>query len=249
MKSVEQTKQIIQLAKTKLGWEENEGILSRGQPPFDISKPNFHDNKSDFEAEKTTIQELIGSCNSILRILSENQFSQGTPYEDVKFNPLIAIDVKAKMNSPKAIYSAIDAISLIQRNVVETGLTRNAEVLLTELRDNCLLRLSDLDAQEGEFWAGTGRPAHHYARAIALRFGKFYAKQMKVKPTIGVSRDGPIPSTDFGRLLEEVFTILEIETNFRNAGEWAISQLGEDDWKPPQSGLSGLFSLRPKIGL
>ena len=131
MKSIEQTDQIIHLAKAKLSWEERGTILTQGQPPFDISKPNFHDNKSDFEAEKATILTLIDSSDTILKIISENQIPQSSDYDDVKFNPLLAIDVKARLKTSKSFHSVNDAIALIQQNVVETGLTKNAEALLT----------------------------------------------------------------------------------------------------------------------
>ncbi len=131
MKSNRQTEQIIHLAKAKLGWEEHGTILMQGQPPFDISKPNFHDNKSDFEAEKATILTLIDSSDTILKIISENQIPQSSDYDDVKFNPLLAIDVKARLKTSKSFHSVNDAIALIQQNVVETGLTKNAEALLT----------------------------------------------------------------------------------------------------------------------
>jgi hypothetical protein len=79
-----------------------------------------------------------------------------------------------------------------------------------------------------------------------LRFAKHFAKLRKQKPTFGTSSDGDHPSTDYGRALEEVFEILGIESNVRRAAEWAISQLVDDDWRPPpQNYLAGYFKALP----
>lgn len=90
----------------------------------------------------------------------------------------------------------------------------------------------------------TNRSPNYYARTIALRLARLYAKEMGHRPTLGISREGNFPSTDFGRALEEVFTILNITASFRNAARWAIEQLTDEDMRPQRNALAGLFDFR-----
>lgn len=72
-----------------------------------------------------------------------------------------------------------------------------------------------------------------------MRFARLYARETSKRPTFGISSQGNHPSTEFGRALEQVFEILNIKANVRNAAVWAIDQLSEDDLRPPQNALLG----------
>ncbi len=107
-------------------------------------------------------------------------------------------------------------------------------------------RLNELKDQEIEFWSVSYRAPKSYARTIALRLARLYALHKRQKPPFGTARDGNHPSTDFGRALEEIFDILNIEATVRNPAEWAIDQLTEDEINPPVNRLlGGLFGFNP----
>ena len=57
--------QLNELARTHLNWMPAT-ILGSGGPPFDISKPNFHDSKADFLKEKSIVQAVISHTQHIL---------------------------------------------------------------------------------------------------------------------------------------------------------------------------------------
>lgn len=104
-------------------------------------------------------------------------------------------------------------------------------------------RLQDLEAQRGEYWNLSHRAPNHFARIIALRFAKAIARNTGKKPTIGTSRDGKHPSTEFGRALDEVYKLLGIHADFRRAGEWAVKQLTDADLSPGYDVFADLGSF------
>lgn len=142
------------------------------------------------------------------------------------------------------------ASDLAQKNLVDTGFYHNSLVTILETYIAYNQRLTELLDQEKQFWSVPHRPPNYYARTIALRFARQYAREREAKPTFGISSQGSHPSTEFGRALEKIFEILAIKANVRNAADWAIDQLTEDDWSPPANALlGGLFGMPRERGL
>ena len=229
--------QIRELFRERFGWDTH-GFAEA--MPFDISRPNFHDSKREFLLERDTVQ-------SISHHLRET-FRHSTFHKDVddpdKLNMLLRLREKvlhyASISSD--VFSGDTASDLAKNNVISTGFYNNFVGLTHTMLFFYEKRLKDLAEQEALFWSVKNRPPNYYARTIALRVAKFYAGQTREKPTFGISRDGPHPSTEYGRLLEDVFQILEINGAIRGPAVWAISQLTEDDLKPLSPYLTGLFA-------
>lgn len=122
------------------------------------------------------------------------------------------------------------------------GLRDTSLWLLIDLREALTARQEELQDQETEFWKVSHRAPNYYARTIALRTARKYARRMGQFPTLGTSRDSGEPSTSFARGLQEIFRILEIEAAIRGPAEWAIGQLTEDDINHQQGLLTGLLA-------
>ncbi|WP_298256548.1 hypothetical protein [uncultured Litoreibacter sp.] len=211
-------------------------FLSGGSPFIDISRPNFHDSKSEFLLELKAVKAVIGHCEGILFQLV-GQDRDAPPHVEMmdRLEPVINLYAlqgsgSARINSPN---------DLAVRNVVDTGFHHSSLLVIIRMIEAYRRRLAELKQQEADFWNVSNRPPNYYARTIALRFARLFAQERGIKPTIGTVSDGNHPSTDYGRALEDLFRILGIKANVRSAGEWAIPQLVEADWNPPLNHLSG----------
>ena len=122
---------------------------------------------------------------------------------------------------------------LIRKNIVEAGLRMDAVGVLLDLQRELTIRRHELKDQEARYWSVKHRPANYHARTIALRLAKLYARETRQKPTIGTSRYGGHPSTDFARALEQVFEALEIKAQPRSPAKWAVDQLTALDTNGP----------------
>ena len=91
----------------------------------------------------------------------------------------------------------------------------------------------DLKDHKEKFWKFKHRAPDYYARTIALRLAKLFAREVGQRPTFGTAAEGDYPSTAYGRALEEVFEILEIKQKVRTHAKWAIQQITEEDMNPP----------------
>ena len=100
---------------------------------------------------------------------------------------------------------------LIVKNALELGLYYHSIVLAMELRNALIERLKELKDQEELFWSANHRPPNHYARTIALRLARYYARETQERPTVGTSSDGGHPSTAYTKALEEVLNMLTRE--------------------------------------
>ena len=100
--------------------------------------------------------------------------------------------------------------------------------------------------QEELFWSTNHRPPNYYARTIALRLARYYARETQERPTVGTSGDGGHPSTAYTKALEEVFEELGIKATVRLPAKWAVNQITEDDLKPRMlGGVLGLGTAGP----
>ncbi len=225
-------------------------ILGRAAPPFDITKPNIHDTKSEFLDEKDFVAKAAQASRDLFELIVSG-YKDEDPLGEVSSRVSAFVDREVRRSTSKEpLESPVD---LVQRNASEIGATFSAAIMLAELATAFEKRKQELSDQEAEFWSGHSRPPNHYARTIALRFARYVAEKIGDYPTVGTSRDGAHPSTDFGRALEEIFQLLGINANFRRAAEWAVEQLTEDDLnrranilqafapKIPPSGLANIF--------
>lgn len=106
-----------------------------------------------------------------------------------------------------------------------------------------------LSEQEDLYWSLSHRAPDYYARSIALRLAKLYARETETRPTVGTSGETGDPSTGYLRALKETFEVLGIGTGVRSPAEWAVQQIGEEDlepWRP--FGLAGSMGLSSEIG-
>lgn len=230
---------IRDLLSAKLNWLPGGlTILGGAAPPFDLAKPNIHDSKGEFLLERNTVRDSIDHLTAALALLVRPEEERDADYNKMVGRLIEIISSHTVRSSERKPLK--DARDVAIRNVVDTGFFFNAIVVNFDLLAALKSRLEELDRQEKEFWSISHRPPNYYARTIALRFAKFYARQAQTKPTFGISSEGAHPSTDYGRLLEEIFGILKIKANVRGAAEWALPQITEADFQPPPSALVGL---------
>lgn len=224
----------------RLGWAPASNVLAPFVPPFDITRPNIHDSKKDFSYEKETVQEVAGLLDAAFNKLITNAEERTPEFEDMSFRIQAAVEASAKQMVGSITPRTARDIAI--KNVADSGFYTTSLLTIAYL-GNCLKkRLSELEQQEEEFWSVSHRPPNYYARIIALRFARFYAGETGRKPTFGTSSEGSHPSTDFGRLLEEVFSILDIDANVRRAAEWAIPQITDMDTQSPYA-MGGLLGM------
>lgn len=230
-----QRQRVSDLMEERFGWNK----LARGlltPPPIDISRPNIHETKEEFQKELKVVTEVVENINAVLLALIPKDIQADEMHKDLLVRLNDAISQSARTRASIVTPETLEGLAV--DCAVSAGFFHTSISMLFELKSCYKSRLDDLKAQEEEFWSQSHRPPNHYARAIALRLARFVASQTKKKPTVGTSRDGPYPSTDFGRAVEEVFAILEIDANFKRPAEWAISQLTEEDWKPTRNALN-----------
>jgi len=210
--------------------------------PFDVSKPNFHNSKPEFLAERAATEAAFEQANSLLGLIVAGHTGNGHPDPMACASICGFVDYNRQLQQQSKRPTQIS--EFILKGLVDDGLTRNLAFALNAFSLAISDRLQNLADQERDFWSSGSRPPNHYARAISLRLARHYCKEIREFPTSGISGEGGHPSTDFTRCLEEVFEVLEIRANVRNMADWAISQLSEDDIKPTPLGLGLLgFAL------
>ena len=246
MDSQDQTDRLHDVVNEMLG-RSMTNALSRYTPPFDITKSNHHDSKSEFLAEKAAIERAIRGAEDVMAFFTGDDRTEDDAAKARQRGYRDRIDEQArKYRTDAPVKSALD---VIRNAAVQSSQSVSTFVLLLDFKHQLEIRLQELDDQEKEFWTVSNRPPNHYARTIALRVARLYAKERQTKPTFGLSRDGGFPDTDFGRALEKIFQILGISIRPRGPAEWAIAQLTEVDLKPAPTGiLGGLFGYADEAG-
>jgi hypothetical protein len=214
------------------------GLMGTGAPPFDISRPNSHDSKAEFLQEKRTVSSALANAKPLLDLLTDGVTSEGSLQGDVVMRTLQVVD--SSVRSKRRTDRLVNIFDLARSNAAAIGVSAVLMFLLFDFVESLKSREKELESQEEAFWSGNGRAPNHFARTIALRFAKLVARVTGRKPTFGTARDGGHPSTDFGRALEEIFKILDVGADVRNAAKWAIGQLSDDDLRPlPVNTLAG----------
>ncbi|SFN73775.1 hypothetical protein SAMN04487859_1089 [Roseovarius lutimaris] len=211
-------------------------------PRLDTSRPNIHDSKKDFLKERDAVASIVEHLNLAITELFGSE--DDVQHQDMADRLQVAIDTGAR--KPQKFDDPEAAHGLALRNIVQTGFYYNSQLVIVRMINVYQERLNELKDQEAEFWSLANRAPNYYARTIALRLARLYALHKRQKPPFGTARDGNHPSTDFGRALEEIFDVLKIKATVRNAAEWAINQLTEDEINPSTNAFRGmLLGLNP----
>lgn len=204
---------------------------------FDLKRPNIHDSKAEFVAEKRAVEQSIRNCTQLFDFLTA-AWESAEPLHNISKRVCALADSRSqsRLKGLPVRYPS----DLARKNASEVGLTKMVVFAAHDLRIELDVQLQELRDQEIEFWSDSSRPPNHFARTIALRLARFIVKETGQFPTIGASRDGAHTSTNYGRALEETYQILGIRANYRRAGTWAISQLSEQDLRPRMNALAAL---------
>lgn len=213
----------------------NRNALAGPIVQLDIDRPNEHDSKKEFSLEFDTVEKSLQHLRSILDLFAIAEVNR--EFNAMRDRLRTSLDTHARKSVRQK--PAETATDLILKNMADAGFTVSALMAMLDFADCLERRKIELKDQEQEFWSVAHRPPNYYARTIALRLARLYAREMHKKPTSGTARDGGHPSTDFGRAVEQIFAILEISADIRGPSEWAIAQLTEDELLPETKGVLG----------
>ncbi|WDR04738.1 hypothetical protein PSQ90_10465 [Devosia rhodophyticola] len=240
-----QIKQLKDIVDKLLGREDAPlNALARFTPPFDISRPNIHDSKKVFLQEFTLVKTVVDNLRSVIDQILVLHSDEIPEYGELCRRLAYAIEVGASQKyRDKPLNEPSD---LALKNIADTGFFTNSLRIVIDMNLVYNQRLIDLQDQEKEFWNVANRAPNYYARTIALRLARLYANEKNQRPTFGISREGNYPSTDFGRALEDVFALLGIKASVRNAAQWAIEQLTDEDISSPRFAMGGFLGLLPR---
>ncbi|MBS8228344.1 hypothetical protein [Vannielia litorea] len=215
-------------------------LLAAHSPPFDYRKPNEHDSKPEFLAEKQMVADGIVHCEAVFEFVKSGMVAESEHHALAK-RLSQHVDTGCREEA-RVRQRAATATDLARSNAAEVGATFSAAALCLDIAYQLRKRAQELEQQELAFWSGKSRPPNHHARTIALRAARYVARTTGKRPTVGKSSEGNLPSTDFGRAVEEVFSLLGIKSDFRRAARWAVKQLRPEDYQPPRNALTGLLS-------
>lgn len=226
-----QDEEVSEVVERLIGAQRVSAVDADSPLNIDTSKLNLHDNKKDFLKEQGTVFAVIKNLEEVLqRLVPEDE----DPGQAKIISRLEAsVDVWTIRRQKRNITA--DIRELVMRNHVQSGFQTNAIAVIAKMIEGYRARLEDLKDQEAEFWAVKNRPPNYYARTIALRLARLYANEKGKIPTVGTSRDGGHPSTDYCRALEEIFAILDINAKVPQPASWAVSQLTRIDLVHPKN--------------
>lgn len=229
----DEQKEELESICAELGLPVSGPTLGHTGYPIDVTKPNEHDSKSEFLLEKDAVKKLEEYAYNLVRGLITPKPEDNGDNANMHRRVNDALDAIARKNVHRAPFDGV--FDLINDASRRQGLTLGVTGLLIELIFAIRKRLQELEEQERVFWTLKNRHPNHYARTIALRLAKRYAEAHGTKPTVGTSRDGGHPSTDFCRALERIFALLNIEAKVIHPAKWAVKQLTEADLNPPKN--------------
>jgi len=165
--------QILELIEANFDWKAANALLGINRVPFDLSRENIHENKKEFILERDTVSAVLNHTNAILDTLLADKKDKA--FEDMASRLNEAIDRNAGQSfTGKMPKSALD---IARRNILDTGFFNASLFVLIDLVSAYRQRKLELDEQEEMFWSVAHRPPNYYARSIALRFARFYARQ------------------------------------------------------------------------
>lgn len=204
--------------------------------PFDVSKPNQHDSKAEFQREFEAVETILGHVKEIVFQLYKGGDEHAVTLE--RLRPII--DQKFRVRAPKGEVN--EAIDLVRKCVADVGGSYAITMIMLDFWASLEDRFNELKDQKSKFWSLSHRAPDYHARSLALRLAKLFARETGERPTTGTSGETGEPSTSFSRALAEVFEILGIKSGIRGPAEWSVNEIVEDDLKPPIKYLSGLAS-------
>ncbi|KAJ01416.1 hypothetical protein [Sulfitobacter mediterraneus] len=211
------------------------GLLTFGDAPFHISQPNQHDTKAEFEHEYQIVTEAMAGLRKLVPLfLTREDADQQRTLDLLR----LEFDAKMQQGAPE---TPIDvAIDLVRSVVADVGGLRASVRIFIDLFRALSERRDELEQHRDKFWNLPHRAPEYYARAIANRLAKLYARKTGQKPTSGASTDTGDASTKFTKALEQIFSLLDIQSGARSPADWAIKNLTEEDLAPRMSVLENL---------
>ncbi|QGX97469.1 hypothetical protein EI983_03910 [Roseovarius faecimaris] len=210
--------------------------LAPPQPPIDIAKPNQHDNKAEFQHEQRIVETSIKLMSELAELLAPQSDASDQKEMIARLVPVI----DQKMRTSKLYTTPKMALDLISKSAADVGGYYSFYILILDTWTAFNARQAELKQQEEKFWNLPHRAPDYYARSIAVRLAKLYAKETLQRPTYGSAGSTGNPSTAYARALRKTFDVLGIRAGIRNHAEYAIDQITEDDLKQ-QTGLLGGF--------
>ncbi len=208
-----------------------ENPKARNLPPIDVRPENFHNSKKEFQAERNAVEASIGHANGLIQQIWLWVFDEAI--EDSVAERLSDwLDDSAFRRNDLRDFRIDKTEFLLLHAAKSSSFAMTAMCFVVELLNQLRERRSQLDDQEAQYWNVPHRPANYFARTIALRTARIYASEFRQAPTLGTARDGGHPNTAFGKALEQIFQILNIESGVRAPAKWAIDQLTADDFSP-----------------
>ena len=220
---------------------QKRGLGGFEEAPFDISKPNQHDTKAEFESEYAIVTDAIEALRTLVPLFLKREDEQQQRYFEA-----LEVNLNAKMSKKAAEIPVTSAMDLIRRTVADTGGVKASTWVFLDLFRALQTRQTELEEQRDKFWNVPHRAPDYYARAIANRLAKLYAQKTGRRPTSGSSGITGEASTSFTKALEQIFELLEIRSGVRSPADWAIRNLSEEDFEPQLPGTDNL-GLTPKL--
>ena len=226
-----QDEEVSEVVERLIGAQRVSVITTDSPLNIDTSKPNLHDNKADFLKEQSTVSTVIKNLEEVLEKLTPE--AGGPGQAEIIARIEASVDIWTVRRQKRNITA--DIRELVMRNHIHSGFHANTIRVMARMMEAYTARLEELSDQETEFWTVTSRPPNYYARTIALRLARLYANEKGKNPTVGTSRDGGHPSTDYCRALEQIFRILGITAKVPQPASWAVSQLNKIDLVHPRN--------------
>lgn len=182
--------------------------LSGVSAPFDVSRPNIHDSKKEFMREMSVVETITKHLSGVIDQIIVPNDQESLEHKELVERLKSAIEGgRIQDIKHRAISNPSD---LALNNLHMTGFFYGSMRVVFDMYVAYNQRLIELKDQNKQFWNVASRPPNYYARTIAVRLARLYSREMGQRPTFGISREGNHPSTDFGRALEEVYSILKI---------------------------------------
>ncbi|PWJ20194.1 hypothetical protein [Jannaschia seohaensis] len=219
------------------------GLLGATAHRLDVSKPNQHDTKAEFLAEKVAVEAAAEHGRALFEILA-GQFREGSDQRGVSERLSDFID--ASENQGGLTRRPDTPVDLVLQNAKAVGFTFTLVLALYHVPGSSRAKARACKSG-GDLLEPKAPAPNHYARAIALRLAKLIARHTGERPTLGTSSESNHPSTDCGRAVEDLFKVLGIKAQFRNAAKWAIDQLTDEDLAPEEP-IGSLLGTRDNLG-
>lgn len=208
-------------------------LLTNDIPPFDFTQPNQHETKAAFLREKRLVEDSLRKLEKLVEMFLEDE-PESERNEAIRN---LRRRLESKIRQSASNRRVESAFSLVRKNFADTGAWYCSLFVFSDLVAGLRERLKELQEQEERFWNINHRAPDYYAREIALRLARLYAREVGEFPTLGTSPVDGSPSTAFTRALQQVFQVLGIKSQPRSPAEWAVGQLTEEDLKPVRNSL------------